>query len=83
MTLNDSVTTLLEYLRTDIPPDCPDEMLLNFVLLDSVWGEYPSKISRELMCKRGIQVIDTRLVSSQSAPYYDPELVTAALLSLT
>jgi hypothetical protein len=35
------------------------------------------------MRKLGIQVIDTRLISRHSAPYYDAELLVAALLSLT
>jgi hypothetical protein len=31
----------------------------------------------------GVQIIDTRLVSRESAPYYDAELLVSALLSLT
>jgi CofD-related protein of GAK system len=83
MSLDGSVTTLLDYLRADIPEDCPDEMLLSFALLDSARGKYPSQLSRGLIRKLGIQVIDTQLVSTRSAPYYDPELLVAALLSLT
>jgi len=83
MTLDESVTILLEYLRADVPLDCPDKQLLSFVLLDSAGGNFDSRLSTELMQRRGIQVIDTPLVSKQSAPYYDPELVVAALLSLT
>jgi hypothetical protein len=35
------------------------------------------------MQKPGIRIIDTRLISKQSAPYYDAELLVSALLSLT
>ncbi len=83
MTLDDSVTTLLDYLQADISAGCPNETLLNFVLLDSARGKYPSQLSRDLMRRLGIQVIDTQLLSKQSAPYYDPGLLVAALLSLT
>jgi hypothetical protein len=32
---------------------------------------------------RGIQAIRTRLVTKESAPYYDPDLLVSTLLSLT
>ena len=83
MTLDGSVQTLLDYLRADNPGKCPNEKLLNFVLLDSKRGKYLSSISAPLMQKLGIRIIDTRLISKQSAPYYDAELLVSALLSLT
>lgn len=83
MTLDSSVLTLLEYLRADNPDKCPTHKLLNFVLIDSKRGKYPSTLSASLMQKLGIQVIDTRLVSRQNAPLYDAELLVSALLSLT
>jgi CofD-related protein of GAK system len=83
MSMDQSVQTLLEYLHADVSADCPNEKLLNFVLLDSKRGNYPSSLSAGLMKQRGIQVIDTRLVSKQSAPYYDARLLVSALLSLT
>jgi CofD-related protein of GAK system len=83
MTMDQSVQTLLEYLHADVSADCPNEKLLNFVLVDSKRGNYPSSLSAGLMKQRGIQVIDTRLVSKQSAPYYDARLLVSALLSLT
>jgi len=83
MTLEGSVHTLLDYLRAGVPEDCPVERLLNFILIDSRRGNYlPCKSMRSVR-KLGIEVIDTRLVSKRSAPYYDAELLVAALLSLT
>jgi hypothetical protein len=35
------------------------------------------------MQELGTRIIDTRLISKQSMPYYDAELLAAALLSLT
>ncbi len=83
MTLDSSVTTLLDYLRADNTDKRPDGQLLNFVLIDSKRGEYLSSLSAPLMQELGVRIIDTRLISRQSAPYYDPELLVSALLSLT
>lgn len=83
MTLEGTVHTLLDYLRTGLPDECPNRELLNFMLIDSKRGQYPVCKSLQSVRKLGIQVIDTRLISRHSAPYYDAELLAAALLSLT
>jgi len=83
MTLDSAVLTLLDYLRADNDDKCPNWKLLNFVLIDSKRGNYPSSLSAPLMQELGIRVIDTRLISKQSAPYYDAELLASTLLSLT
>ena len=82
MSMDDSVRRLVEYLQANCSVPCPPQQLLNFVLLDSKRGDYGSKISSATIEALGIRVIDTELVSSQSAPYYDPQLLSAALLSL-
>jgi CofD-related protein of GAK system len=83
MSLDSSVLTLLDYLRADNKASCPSGKLLNFMLIDSKRGKYPSSISAQVMQESGIRIIDTRLISKQSAPYYDAELLVSALLSLT
>ena len=83
MTAEQSVHLLLEHLRVDAGSDCPNEKLLNFVLIDSRQTELRSSLSRKLMADMGIQLIDTRLTSTPNAAYYDPELLVHALLSLT
>ena len=83
MTQDSSILTLLDYLRADNKDKCPNGKLLNFVLIDSKRGKYPSPVSAPVMQKLGIRIIDTRLISKQSAPYYDAELLVSALLSLT
>lgn len=83
MSADSAVQTLLEYLRDGASADCETGKLLNFVLIDSKRGHYSSTLSAGLMQQLGIQVIDTKLVSRQSAPHYDAELLVSALLSLT
>ncbi|MEN8106618.1 MAG: GAK system CofD-like protein [Pseudomonadota bacterium] len=83
MTLDSSVRTLLDYLRADNTDKCPNGKLLNFVLIDSKRGKYQSSLSTPLMQEAAIRIIDTRLISKHSAPYYDAELLASALLSLT
>jgi CofD-related protein of GAK system len=83
MGLDDGVERLLHYLERDMPGKSAKGKLLNFVLLDSENGVYPSELSDSLMQTLDIQVIDTPLISRQSAPYYDSKLLVSALLSLT
>jgi len=83
MNMDQSVEVLLNYLRADASSDCPTHRLLNFVLIDSKNGKYPDKLSPTLLSKLDIQLIDTKLISKQSSPYYDPDLLVSALLSLT
>ncbi len=83
MSLERCVQTLLDYLHADNTQKTPNGKLLNFVLIDSKRGKYPSTISSPVMQELGIRVIDTQLISRQSAPYYDAELLASTLLSLT
>lgn len=82
MGLDDALLALLRQLRVDAGADCPSTRLLDFVLLDSRNGAYVSSCSAKLAEELGVQVIDTRLVTRKSAPYYDPDLLVAALMSL-
>lgn len=83
MTTDQTVLTLLEQLRADINGKCLNHKLMNFILIDAQNGAYPSPLSTGLMQELGVQIVDTSLVSAQSAPFYDPKLLVAALLSLT
>ncbi len=83
MDLQGSVSRLLSQLRKNAGIECPASRLLNFILIDSKRGNYLSGIPEEQLQKQGIQIIDTPLISRQSSPWYDPELLSAALLSLT
>ena len=83
MTLEQSVTTLLGALTADAGKTAANDDLLSFVLIDSANGAYPSPLSAGKMRQLGIQIIDVPLVSRRSAPFYDADLLVAALLSLT
>jgi CofD-related protein of GAK system len=83
MSFEQMVRGLLNQLQVDVSPNCPNDKLLNFVLLDSKNGDYPSEISTGFLKEMGIQLIDVKLISKQSAPYYDNDLLVSALLSLT
>ncbi len=82
-TLDDSIFKLMDILRLDAGEDCPAGKLLNFVFIDSFHGVDLKKNTKNKLRKANVEVIDTRLISPQSAPYYDPQLMVAALLSLT
>ncbi|MFK5983893.1 MAG: GAK system CofD-like protein [Pseudomonadota bacterium] len=82
MSLNSTVTTLLYYLHSNAP-NHRDQDFINFILYDSQRANYDSQLSAKLMQEKGIQIIDCKLISKQSYPYYDAKLLTYALLSLT
>jgi hypothetical protein len=82
MDFEHTVQALLGQLRSDVADDCGNEKLLNFVLVDSSKGNYPEGLSAGLLRHLGIELIDVKLVSQQSAPYYDNDLLVSALLSL-
>lgn len=82
MSVMDSVAVLLAKLRID-RPDALNHQLLNYVLVDSKRGNYDADFSSDFLRRHGIALLDVELVSEQSAPYYDNDLLVAALLSLT
>ena len=81
MSLKDTLNTLLNYLQQGVPDAAPNQ-LLNFLLIDSRNGSYSDAVPGNLK-KKGIEVIDTELITPESAPYYDPVQLTNTLLSLT
>lgn len=80
LSLREVIDSLLNIMHKASPESSTHDFL-NFILLDSKSGDYTGSIPTELS-KKGIQIIDTHLVSSKSAPYYDPTLLSNALLSL-
>ncbi len=82
MNLNDTVRQLMHYLEEGGRGNLKGRVL-DFILLDSKNGKYPSKLSAKLLRELDIQLIDTPLVTARSAPYYDSRMLVSALLSLT
>ncbi|MCW9036077.1 MAG: GAK system CofD-like protein [Rhodospirillales bacterium] len=83
LSLDQSIFKLLEFLKADFNQDCPTENLLNFVLIDSQNGECLKRGTFSLLRREGIEVIDTTLITNQSKPYYDPQMLAIAIMSLT
>ena len=78
-----AVDRLLDSLRTDTGRNTSSDRFLNFVLMDNRDKTPMADLPEKFLKARGIQTIRTRLVTKESAPYYDPELLVSTLLSLT
>ena len=83
MTLYDAVAALLASLRRGCRHPVRTEELLHAVIVDTQRGNYPYALALDKVAALGVQVIDTRLVTPQSAPYQDPRLTAEILLSLS
>ena len=83
MDLAAMVSRLIKQLQADVAETCEVGQLLNFVLVDSKHANYNSDLPRGLLKELGIELIDMDLISPESAPYYDNEMLVSALLSLT
>lgn len=83
MTLSQSITILLSYLRRDLGEYTPANKLLNLLLVDSKNINYPGGIPYDLLTNLGIEIIDIKLLDSNNAKYYDNSRIVNTLLSLT
>jgi CofD-related protein of GAK system len=81
--LSDQVEVLLQALKRDDPENIRDADVLNYILLDERSGNYPGQLDRDDLGRRGIHVIDCRLVSMRSQPYIDEKMLVPILLSLS
>lgn len=81
--LTEQVRRLLTQLRKETGEETPTSELITFVLLDSRNGKYPGGVHRTELENLGVTVIDTRLVSRESIPLIDEDLLAPILLSLT
>lgn len=82
MSFEQMILRILGQLKSNGPVNS-NARYINYVLIDSQSGNYPWQVSEELLRTLGIQLVDTSLVSKQSAPYYDDQLLVSALLSFT
>lgn len=80
--LGGQVEVLLRALRRDDPKHVKAADVLQFVLWDSRNGAYRGKLDAAALGRRGVQVLDLRLITPESAPRIDPTLLAQALLSL-
>ena len=82
LTAAEQVIRLLEYLKRDAVPDADTARVLNFVLADRARGDYPGGLGQGQLKKLGVGLLDCPLVTDESAPFLDEELVVPLLLSL-
>ncbi len=82
LTVSDAVTTLLRYLEESAGACVPRERLLNFALLDTKNGDYRGPLDLSRIRRLGVEVIDARLVTQESAPLLDAGRLAEHLLSL-
>jgi CofD-related protein of GAK system len=79
---HDQVRALLEQLRRDAGEHTPTQRLLHLVLVDSERGEYVGGLDIEAIEALGVEVVDTPLISVDSAPWIEPRRLVELLLSL-
>lgn len=82
MSIEQSVKTLLDYLDASCTREVPKDQLLNFVLIDSKKGKYPGISNIKRLRRYGVEVLDVDLITEESAPHLDENLVIDHLLSL-
>lgn len=80
--LADQVEILLETLKRDDSAPIEDSDVLNTILVDERNGHYPGCLDRDDLARRGINMINCRLVSMRSQPYIDEKMLVPILLSL-
>lgn len=80
LALTDKVRTLARYLREGASGRVPLDSVLHFVLLDTATGVSAAQVKE--IEKLGVRVVDTPLLTQESAPYLDDALLVEALLSL-
>jgi hypothetical protein len=77
-----AVKTLFGYLERGCSAKASRDSLLNFILVDSKNADYGGPLELDRIRRFGVEVIDTTLVSEESAPLLDPHLLIQHLLSL-
>ncbi len=82
LSLYGAVKALLATLQGTCAQEVSRGRLLNFVLVDSRLGAYPRPLEPEKIRRLGAEVLGLPLVSSQSAPRVDDDLLIQSLLSL-
>lgn len=82
MSFQQSVSVLLSHLIQGAAHVEPVDVLTH-VITDVEHGLYPSPVNRAELRELGIELIDLRLVTPHSSPYYDNAKLLQALLSLS
>lgn len=84
MSFVDLYQSIIRYVRKDCGESEPVKNILNFILLDSENGSYGDlEEFKSVVEVDGVQVIDTKLITEESYPFYDATNINKILLSLT
>lgn len=83
MTMKESIEALTAVARNDAPGTAREGRVLDIVLTDRDAARTLDVPDADWWNASGLQRVEASLVSLESAPHYDPELLSAALLSLT
>jgi len=81
MSLWDSVSTLLAYLKKDAGADVPVQRLLDMVIVDPRWLEANADDSLQKIREHGVQTVLLDF-ADRDLPRADPERLAEALISL-
>jgi len=82
MDLAQCVDIIINTLKKDTT-GIANEQLLNYVVLDTQNTRYATSIDYERIRSLGIEIIDTSLVNTATAPFIDAHRLIDVLLSLT
>ncbi|WP_153217281.1 GAK system CofD-like protein [Tritonibacter litoralis] len=80
MTLLDQVDALIATLRADAGGNCPTDALLSVVLCDG--AAFDPRIANRIQEKHNVACVAVPLARRDRADRYDPDLVSAALISM-
>jgi len=82
ISIDDQVDILLRYLKQNAPNGSVDTDFLNLIVVDERNGVYTGHLDKARWRRRGVEVINCRLISMRSRQYIDEKLLVPVLLSL-
>lgn len=83
MSVADSVRHLLDVMRRDAGSETPAEQLVQHVLLDEDFGQYPGGVDADAIEAAGVPVLTAGLVDPERPGKIDGHRLSAALVSMT
>ena len=83
MSVADSVRHLLDVMRRDTGSDTPADRLVQHVLLDEDFSQYPGGVDVEAIAAAGVPVLTASLMDPDKPGKIDGHRLSAALVSMT
>ena len=82
MCLEECIETIIRYLNKDIERSIRASDLISHILMDADSSLYSGTLSQSFLSRTGIKAIKLPLVTSGSAPYYEPTRLAQGLAAL-